>query len=219
MMSDQPIFVETSNGDGTVDDHWFGGSDTFAESPPAIEIGAEAADKIGTILGDLVAEVRLDFAALLNDSGALLGWAGGEMEDEAPAEITVECSAALAMGTFAAAQALAAQLGGDASRELLHHAGTRSFYLAEVAPGLALFGVWSGDLAPGFLRSRARRAVKGLVGAMGDEIASGRSILSTAMPPGRVAEEPEMPATSGLGNRLAGDSTVLSKDRYVFEIG
>lgn len=218
MMNDQPIFVETSGSDGDVGDDWLSGGDAFPEPPPAIEIGVEAAEKIDAVLADLVAEVRLDFAALLNDSGALLGWAGAEDEDQAPAEITVECSAALAMGTFAAAQALAAQLGGDESRELLHHAGTRSFYLTEVASGLALFGVWSGDLAPGFLRSRARRAVKGLVGAMGDEIASGRS-LSAAVAPAVLAEQPQEPAASGLGNRLAGDSTELSKDRYVFEIG
>ncbi len=219
MMSDQPIFVETSNGDGGVGDDWLsGGGDPFPDSAPAVEIGIEAAEKIDAVLADLVAEVRLDFAALLNDSGALLGWAGAENDDESPAEIAVECSAALAMGTFAAAQALAAQLGGDESRELLHHAGARSFYLTEVAPGLALFGVWSGDLAPGFLRSRARRAVKGLIGAMGDEIASGGS-LSIAVAPRVIPEEPKALVASGLGNRLAGDSAELSKDRYVFEIG
>lgn len=212
-MSDPPIFAEMSDSDD-----WLSGGDAFPESPPAIEIGAEAAEKIDAVLADLVAEVRLDFAALLNDSGALLGWAGSENDDESPAEITVECSAALAMGTFAAAQALAAQLGGDASRELLHHAGTRSFYLTEVAPGLALFGVWSGDLAPGFLRARARRAVMVLVGAMGDDIASGRSLTPAAAPTG-LAEAPKATVAGGLGNRLAGDSTVLSKDRYVFEIG
>jgi len=215
MMSDQPIFEETA-GDGN--DDWLTGGDAFPVSPPAVEIGAEISEKIDEVLANLAAEVHLDFAALLNDSGALLGWAGGDDVDESPAEITVECSAALAMGTFAAAQALAAQLGGDASRELLHHAGARSFYLTEVAPGLALFGVWSGDLAPGFLRSRARRAVKALIGAMGDEIATGRPLAAakaTSTPP----VEPEFAATTGLGNRLAGDSVELSKDRYVFEIG
>ena len=217
-MSDQPIFVEKCDADGGVDDDWLSGGDAMPDAPPAIEIGVEASEKIDEVLADLVTEVRLDFAALLNDSGALLGWAGNENDEDSPAEIMVECSAALAMGTFAAAQALAAQLGGDASRELLHHAGSRSFYLTEVAPGMALFGVWAGDLAPGFLRSRARRAVKGLVAAMGSEITSERP-MTAALAPGVMAEASKAPVVAGLGNRLAGDSVELSKDRYVFEIG
>lgn len=125
------------------------------------EIDAEAASAIDGILAKLVNELELDFAALLDDSGALLGWAGGEAE---PAmELLVESSGALAMGTFAAAQVLASQLGGDASRELLHHAGSRGFHLTEVAPGAALFSVWTGDLAPGFLRDRSASARRRLV--------------------------------------------------------
>ena len=218
MMSDQPIFVETNDGGSAVDHDWLSGENAFPASPSTIEIGVEAAEKIDDVLAELVVEVHLDFAALLNDSGALLGWSGVEGDDGMPEEIAVESSAALAMGTFAAAQALAAQLGGDSSRELLHHAGVRSFYLTEVAPGLALFGVWSGDLAPGFLRSRARRAAKQLVDAIGDDFASGLA-LAAAADPGSSADEPEAPVAGGLGNRLAGDSVELSKNRYIFEIG
>ena len=95
--------------------------------PATLEIEADQAEESEAILADLVDEVRLDFAALLDDSGTVLGWAGGQKVETV--EGLIESSGALAMGTFAASQALALQLGGDDSRELLHHAGSRSFHL------------------------------------------------------------------------------------------
>lgn len=150
-----------------------GGNDSPSVSPWPLptEIGEQSSRRIEAALARLVEEVGLEFSALLDDSGTVLGWSAATgnsgFGDRPPvAEMLVECSGALAMGAFAAAQTLAAQLGGDASREMIHHAGSRSFHLTEVSRGVALFSVWSGAVAPGFLRDRAARAVKALRGAV-----------------------------------------------------
>lgn len=203
-----------------------------------MEISAQIAERIEEALAVLVDDVELDFAAVLDDSGAVLGWAAAAEvaanEDDSTAganlamvEGMVDSSGALAMGAFAAAQTLAAQLGGEASREMIHHAGSRSFHLTEVTRGVALFSVWSGALALGFLRERAARAVQDLQA----EIAN----LRVASPAQRMTDEipSQSPlidfpvarntASSGLERRFAkasGNGIACGDgDRYVFEIG
>jgi hypothetical protein len=202
-----------------------------------IEISAEASARIEDTLAALVDDVQLDFAAVLDESGAVLGWAaapdadaesaGGASSNATMVEVMVDCSGALAMGAFAASQTLAAQLGGEASREMIHHAGSKSFHLTEISPGVALFSVWSGAVALGYLRDSAAQAVKILLGEIVDLMAaasptrkaerqsSGSPLIdfpsSPTTAPGRSAGHFPMASRSGMARQ--------EDDRYVFEIG
>ena len=219
-MMDSPISDDKARPDATepTSAMWLGSATTLTE------IDADAAIAIDGILAKLVSEVELDFAALLDDSGSLLGWSGGEAEPEM--ELLVESSGALAMGTFAAAQVLASQLGGDASRELLHHAGSRGFHLTEVAPGAALFSVWTGDLAPGFLRDRTGGAKRGLARLLDRSPTSGMSADHESLRGALTGDVELVPMAGQTGeNRMPGvaltppDPGLSSADRYLFEIG
>ena len=204
----------------------------------SIEISAEVAGRIELTLAAFVDDVQLDFAAVLDDSGAVLGWAAASDNGEGDAdsassasaamvEVLVDCSGALAMGAFAASQTLAIQLGGESSREMIHHAGSKSFHLTEISAGVALFSVWSGAVALGYLRASAGRAVKLLLPEISE--------LLAASPPTRTDEGlpwqsplidfPSSPtvAMGGAEKRFPMSSgTGLSRgedERYVFEIG
>ena len=207
------------------------------QGPASMEIDAEAAKRIETVLAAFVDDVQLDFAAVLDDSGAVLGWMAASAEGDqvrsgcngnaATAEVVVECSGALAMGAFAAAQTLAAQLGGEASREMIHHAGSKSFHLTEISRGTALFSVWSDAVALGYLRDCAARVVD----VLRPEIAD----LAAASSPSKVSEGepwqsplidfPSSPMAASGGAEKGFPMTVSTRqsgakdDRYVFEIG
>ena len=214
-----------------ISDHGLGGPIGDASvGPGPIEISVEAAGGMEAALAELVDDVELDFAAVLDDSGAVLGWAtGGDGDDgdAAMVEAMVECSGALAMGAFAAAQTLAAQLGGEASREMIHHAGSKSFHLTEISAGVALFSVWSGVLALGYLRDSAARTVNLLQSEIGDlQLASSAGCQPERVPfqsppidfpssptaaMGSAEKRFPMPSRPGMAHGEDG--------RYVFEIG
>ena len=209
------------------------GADLSAGSVP-IEISAEAAARIEATLAGLVDDVELDFAAVLDESGAVLGWAAGGDDVDGDAgsnaamvEMMVDCSGALAMGAFAAAQTLASQLGGEASREMIHHAGSRSFHLTEISRGVALFSVWSGAVALGYLRDSAARAVKVLQGEIADLTVSYSEFgdvegLPSQPPLVDFPSSPESASGSSGGRKPMPSGSSMCRgdgERYVFEIG
>lgn len=118
-----------------------------------LHLGAELLPRLRQVLEQFCGDSEVRYAALLEESGTVCAEAGDSaLRDSGE-------TAALAVGAFAALQAVAARLGDGSFEGLFHEGQTRQFCLMPLTPGFLLLSVFQAPVRFAVVKLCAHKAI------------------------------------------------------------